>query len=239
MNKRIYMWGGLLLIFLACKLDTSASTPTVNLLATLAASTPLSVDPTAQVVASVSPNGEPLGQIAFTCQVFKVTAMNQICIIQADGTGFRRLTTDNTRQHYYPSVAPDGKSVIYAAFREPNIYEIYEVELASGSVTQLTDRLGNVNAPEISPDGKSIVFKLSTANSNQIWLMDRDGSNPTEFKTPQAGTTWSPDGKTILFASDMEGGIQLFSIRMDEAMNKINSLPAMRDDDGRLMVNLS
>ena len=38
----------------------------------------------------------------------------------------------------------------------------------------------------------------------------------TEFKTPQAGApTWSPDGKTILFASDMEGGIQLFSIRMD------------------------
>ena len=246
MNKRIYMWGGLLLIFLACKLDTSASTPTVNLLATLAASTPFSADSTAQVVASVSPNGEPLGQIAFTCQVFKVTAINQICIIQADGTGFRRLTTDNTRQHYYPSVAPDGKSVIYAAFREPNIYEIYEVELASGSVTQLTDRLGNVNAPEISPDGKSIVFKLSTANSNQIWLMDRDGSNPHRIQNASGwDPTWSPDGKTILFASDMEGGIQLFSIRMDGSeLNKISSLPAMRgrsdwSPDGQFIVTYS
>ncbi|MDP2776462.1 MAG: hypothetical protein Q8O48_02365, partial [Anaerolineales bacterium] len=121
-----------MVFILACNTLSPASTPTSNLLATLAASTPLSVDSTAQVIASASPNGEPKGQIAFTCQVFKVTAINQICIIHADGTGFRRLTTDNTKQHYYPSVAPDGKSVIYAAFRGPNIYEIYEIEIASG-----------------------------------------------------------------------------------------------------------
>ena len=246
MNKRIFAWSGLLLTLLACKFNATASTPTVNLLATLAASTPLSVGETDQVVLPVSPEGEPTGQIAFTCQVFKVQAANQICIMQADGTGLRRLTTDNTRQHYYPSVAPDGESVIYAAFREPNIYEIYEVELASGSVTQLTDRLGNINAPEISPDGKSIVFKLSIADSNQLWLMARDGSKPHRIQNASGwDPTWSPDGKSILFASDMEGGIQLFSIRRDGSeLKKISSLPAMRgrsdwSPDGQFIVTYS
>lgn len=235
-----------LIFILACNIPSAASSPPPDLLATLAASTPLSADSTAQVVIPASPDGEPFGQIAFTCQVFKVTAINQICIIHADGTGFRRLTTDNTKQHYYPSVAPDGKSVIYAAFREPNIYEIYEINIASGSVAQLTDRLGNVNGPEISPDGKSIAFKLSTANSNQIWLMDRDGKN--QRRIPNASgwdPAWSPDGKTILFASDMEGAIQLFSIRTDGSeLKKISSLPSIRgrndwSPDGQFIVTYS
>jgi len=229
----------------ACNLPSNASDPAPDLLATLAASTPLAVDapPTPY---PVSPDGEPYGKIAFTCQVFRVTATNQICIINADGSGFRRLTTDNTRQHYYPSVAPDGRSVVYAAFREPNIYEIYEIEIDTGGVKQLTDRLGNVNGPEISPDGSLIAFKLSTPTSNEIWLMNRDGSN--QRRIPNASgwdPTWSPDGNFILFASDMQGAIQLFRIRLDGSdLQKVSDLPAIRgrsdwSPDGRFIVTYS
>ncbi|MDP1778753.1 MAG: hypothetical protein Q8K73_00615 [Anaerolineales bacterium] len=203
---------------LACNTLSAASTPASNLLATLAASTPLSVDSTAQVVASRSPNGEPLGQIAFTCQVFKVTAINQICIIQADGTGFRRLTTDNKRQHYYPSVAPDGESVIYAAFREPNIYEIYEVELASGSVTQLTDRLGNVNAPEISPDGKTILFASDMEGGIQLFSIRMDGSELNKISSLPAmrgRSDWSPDGQFIVTYSGQSWNRDVYLMNAD------------------------
>ena len=80
--------------------------------------------------------------------------------MNADGSGFRRLTTDDTRQHFYASLSPDGLSVVYAAFREANVYEIYELTLANGAVKQLTDRLGLLNAPEISPDGTQIIFTI-------------------------------------------------------------------------------
>jgi len=235
-----------LLFIFACSFPSAASTPTSNLLATLAASTPLSADSTARAAEPVSSGVEPAGHIAYTCQVFKVTASNQICIINADGAGFRRLTTDNTKQHYYPSMSPDGKSVIYAAFREPNIYEIYEIDIASGSMMQLTDRLGNLNGPEISPDGNSIVFKLSTTTTNEIWLMNRDGS--TQRKIPNASgwdSTWSPDGDRILFASDMQGAVQLFTINTDGSdLKKISSLPSIRgrsdwSPDGQFIVTYS
>jgi Tol biopolymer transport system component len=119
-----------------------------------------------------------------------VQASNQICIINPDGTGFRRLTTDDTKQHYYPSLSPDGKSVVYAAFREADVYEIYEMDIVTGDVIQLTDKLGILNAPEISPDGKFIVFKYEPANSEKyaVWIMDRNGEMHTPFPTPQAGT---------------------------------------------------
>ena len=225
---------------LACGIP-SASTPTPDLLATLSAATPLMANPP-----TPSSQSEPTGKIAFVCQVFKVQAANQICIINADGSGLRRLTTDDNRQHYYPSLSPDGSSVIYAAFREPNIYEIYEMNVSSGEVIQLTDRLGNLNGPEISPDGSRIAFKLSTANANQIWLMNRDGTNPQPVPNASGwDPTWSPDGEYILFASDMQGAIQLYRIKPDGSeLLKISDLPAIRgrsdwSPDGSFIVTYS
>ena len=234
-----------LLIMLACNAP-SASTPTPNLLATLSAVTALPADSTLQPDSVPSSISEPTGKIAFVCQIFKVQASNQICIINADGSGFQRLTTDGTRQHYYPSMSPDGQSVIYAAFREPNIYEIYEMNIASGNVTQLTDRLGNLNGPEISPDGSLIAFKLSTATANQIWLMNRDGTNPHSIPNALGwDPTWSPDGMSILFASDIQGGVQLYTIKLDGSeLLKISNLPAIRgrsdwSPDGQFIVTYS
>jgi Tol biopolymer transport system component len=188
------------------------------------------------------------GHIVFTCQIYKVQASNQVCIINADGTGFRRLTTDSSRQHYYPSLSPDGASVVYAAFREENVYEIYEMKLSDGTVRQLTNREGVLNAPEISPDGAAITFMRWTANSNQyqIWLMERDGDNPHNIpRITGWDPTWSPDGKQILFASDVNGSTQLYVVNANgKNLHQVGSLPAIRgrsdwSPDGQSIVTYS
>jgi TolB protein len=267
MDKRLFFWVGLLFALLACNVGTSAPTPTTDLFATLSASTPLPANPAvtqpAQVATSfflatpapltetVSTPGstvQPVGQIVYTCQIFKVQAINQICIINADGTGFRRLTTDDNKQHYYPSLSPDGKSVVYAAFREKNIYEIYEMDLATSNVTQLTNKLGNLNAPEISPDGKSIIFKMWSPNTDKdvLWKMDRDGKNADKISRVVGwDPTWSPDGKYVLFASDMDGAIQLFRMRVNgKELHRVSDLSAIRgrsdwSPDGQFIVTYS
>jgi TolB protein len=265
MNKRFIMWSGLLLILVACNLGTSAPTQTTDLFATLSASTPLSVNPAATMDPAMgatsvflstpisstmaaptsSSTNQPTGRIVFTCQIFKLQASNQICIINADGTGFRRLTTDDTNQHYYPSLSPDGKSVVYAAFRQANIYEIYEMNLATGNVVRLTNKLGNLNAPEISPDGKYISFKTWSPNTdkNVLWMMERNGENADKVSQVVGwDPTWSPDGKYILFASDMDGEIQLFRIRINgKELHRVSDLSGIRgrsdwSPDGQLIV---
>ncbi len=267
MNKRLVFWIGILLLILACTVGQPTPAPATDLLATLAASTPLSgnpavtqpaqigtpfslatpVPPIVGVSTSVS-TGEPTGKIVYTCQIFKVQASNQICIINADGTGFRRLTTDDNTQHYYPSLAPDGKSVVYAGFREANIYEIYEMNLVTGNVVRLTKKLGNLNAPEISPNGKYIIFKLWSANidKNVLWVMDRDGQNADKISRVEGwDPTWSPDGKYVLFASDMDGVIQLFRMGTNgKDLHRVSDLPAIRgrsdwSPDGQYIVTYS
>ena len=211
-----------------------SAAPSRNLGATLAAATPMEIAP----ATSPQPAGdltEPTGKIVFTCQVFRVQARNQICISNPDGTGFRRITSDNSRQHHYPSLSPDGEQVVYAAFLEANVYEIYEYDLAAGVARRLTDHLGVLGAPEISPDGRSIVFTRWTPASEKhtLWMMDRDGTNLREFLNPEKGEawdpTWSPVGDEVLLASDMGGSAQLWITPLGGGQSRsITALPALR-----------
>lgn len=174
----------------------------------------------------------PSGQIVFTCQIYRDQSSEQICIMNADGSGQRQLTQDSGRRHYYPSLAPDGQSVVYSQFREEDVYEIFELQLADGLARRLTDRLGVLTGPEISPDGTSIAFMRWTQDSDQyqIWVMDRDGASPRRlFGGTGWDPTWSPDGSRILFASDMDGTIQLYMVDGDGTnLRRISDLPALR-----------
>lgn len=180
-----------------------------------------------------SPAGGGLGwQIVLTCQVYQDISVEQICIMNSDGSGYRRLTTQDNIRKFYPSLSPDGKSVIYSEYREDNVYEIYEMNIATGQATRLTDNLGVLNAPAISPDGKLIVFMRWTVASDQyqVWVMNRDGSNPRRvFKGDGWDPTWSPDGTKILFASDRDGSDQLYIGDLDGShIHRISNLPSLR-----------
>jgi Tol biopolymer transport system component len=208
-------------------------TSTPDFAATLQALIPTLTPSPASFTPRASPASDaPNGQIVFTCQIYKYQSSEQICIMNADGSGYRRLTTEDGVRHYYPSLAPDGRSVVYSVYREDNIYEIYELTLADGKETRLTDKLGVLTGPEVSPDGTSMVFMRWTVASNQyqIWIMDRDGRNPRRiFSGTGWDPTWSPDGTQILFASDMNGSNQLYIVNLNGvAVHKITNLPALR-----------
>jgi len=272
MNKTRLLWlSGALLFLLGCGLFAPVSAPAPDLLATLQASTPSSLSSPAATDAFATPvfdlpspnptsgSGQTsvpppsasdglTGHIVFTCQLFKVQAMEQICIMNADGSGLRRLTTEDNLRHFYPSLAPDGQSVLYAGFREQNIYEIYSLNLKDGSIEQLTNRMGVLSAPEFSPDGTSIVFARGNPTNGQFQLMvmDRNGENASNI--PQIfgwDPTWSPDGKQILYASGPDGGVQLFVVnRNGNGLHQVSNLPAIRgrsdwSADGQSIVTYS
>lgn len=261
MNRLKILCAFVLFLLVGCNRPIAAS-PTPDLFATLQASTPSSsaspaateslVTPAFNVPASnptsipsPSPADQLTGHIVFTCQLFKVQSMDQVCIMNADGSGMRVLTTEKKR-HYYPSLAPDGGSVVYTSFLEQNVYEIYSLNLNSGNVDQLTDKLGVLTAPEISPDGGSIVLSRGNpANGSQrVAVMDRNGKDARNIVSGW-DPTWSPDGEQILFASDLEGGVQLFiANRNGKEPRRVTNLPSIRgrsdwSPDGQLIVTYS
>lgn len=262
MNKfKLFLTSFFLAWLVGCNLP-SAPSSTSDLFATLQAATPSSLSspaatdsfttpdfnsPTTKPTPVPSPSSadQLSGHIVFTCQLFKVQSMDQICIMNADGSGMRRLTTEKKR-HYYPAFAPNGQSVVYSSYLEQNVYEIYNLSLNDGSVEKLTDKLGVLTAPEISPDDTAIIFSRGDPDSGkqQIMIMDRDGKGARKIASGW-DPTWSPDGKQILFASGMEGGVQLFiANRNGKAAHKITNLPAIRgrsdwSPDGQFIVTYS
>ena len=235
-----------LLLILACNLPSGSPPLTIETLRAQVTNTPAdapsstpfpNVTSFPPAIPSPSTDG-PTGKIVYTCQV----SGNQICIINADGTGFLQLTSDPIR-HWYASFSPDGSSVIYSAYAKDNVFEIYELNLTSGITTQLTHELGVLIAPEISPDGKSIVFTRGDGkDASEIWVMDRNGKNPHRINSLGWDPTWSPDGKQILFASWWEGARQLFVMNANgSGEKKITAFDALhgRSDwspDGQWMV---
>ncbi|GAB4487958.1 MAG: hypothetical protein Fur0016_05100 [Anaerolineales bacterium] len=181
------------------------------------------------------------GKIAYVCQIFRVPESDQICIMDSDGTNQRRLTTSDTARHYYPSLAPDGQSVLFSSNMDGTNFYIYELKL-TGELTNLW-RPGV--APEVSPDGRLIAFAQSDGKNNMIMVMNRDGSNPRLLTSNGWDPTWSPDGQKILFASQVGGLSQLMTINLDgSGLQQVSDLPLLRgrsdwSSDGRHLVTYS
>ncbi|MEX1247665.1 MAG: DPP IV N-terminal domain-containing protein [Anaerolineales bacterium] len=185
----------------------------------LASPTPPALAPTDTPDLAVGPSGK----IAYVCQYSERMGKNQICIINADGSGQRVLTPGGNYDDYFPSVSPDGSSVLFVSNRTGR-YQVYEVDVASGDVIPLTDlATDSAHAPEASPDNSHIVFYATHDGvgyplSHNLWIAERDGSNPTQITHRAGGAwdpVWSPDGTRILFASEVDGAPQLFMINAD------------------------
>ena len=99
-----------------------------------------------------------------------------------------------------------------------------ETVLAEDAQTRLINPVRD-SYPQISPDGQYIVFQSNRDGSNQIWLMQRDGSDLRQL-THAAGEGaetpgWSPDGQFIVYAAYLaEGNNDVFIMRPDGSDQK-------------------
>jgi TolB protein len=164
---------------------------------------------------------QPQGRIIYICQIFSDGNRNQICVINADGTGQKRISTDDNEDYLYAGLAPDGQKVLYAG-RTGQVYQIFEMNVDGSDVKQLTDNTYGSYDADASPDGRSIVYVKNvnaSDQSNAIWIMDRDGNNQHQVFGPPDGIgwdpSWSPNGQQILFMRDITTSYQLFVIEKE------------------------
>jgi len=167
----------------------------------------------------------PTGHIVFTCFVNQI---DQICLMNADGTERKQLT-DFDGTSFYASLSPEG-DVIYFSSRQSGSYEIYSINLRGRGLKRLTKGIGGVYAPERSPTDDRIIFANQTGGTQRIWVMRADGNNPHPISAgpEDIDPTWSPDGSLIAFASARTGKRQLYVMEKDGSeVRQITNLPDM------------
>jgi Tol biopolymer transport system component len=101
------------------------------------------------------------------------TGGSDIWLREADGT-LRRLVGDGTES--FADGAPwwsnDGRFVYFHSNRAGD-FDIWRVELATGTLTQLTNTADSDGFPVTQPNGERIIF----VRGNEVWSMRPDGTD--------------------------------------------------------------
>ena len=128
----------------------------------------------------------------------------QVAIVNADGSGFREVTS-GANNNGFPSMAPDGKRFVYRSFG-PEGEGLRIMNLETKAITTLTD--GYDNFPLWSPRGDLIMFSRQAKGDYEIYTIRPDGAGVkrlTYSRGNDAHQAWSPDGEYIVWASSRLG----------------------------------
>ncbi|MDY6835701.1 MAG: hypothetical protein SVY53_12960 [Chloroflexota bacterium] len=100
---------------------------------------------------------------------------SEICIINTDGSGYRRIT-DNVWMDSYPSWSPDGTKILFLSWPDypDNTMDIFVMNSDGANPVELYD--SGYHDGDCHWVGSQITF----TRESQIWLMDDTGANPRQ-----------------------------------------------------------
>jgi dipeptidyl aminopeptidase/acylaminoacyl peptidase len=133
-------------------------------------------------------------------------------VVSAEGGFPRQLTFGPFNEEGPISWARDGKSVLLSGNRsqdwqrDPVTTQIYQVSIADGVVTPLTNRVGPDKSPRVSPDGKKVAYlafddRFLGYQNVRVHVMDLDGRNDHSISESLDRSVddaeWASDGRSL------------------------------------------
>ncbi|MFU8812952.1 MAG: amidohydrolase family protein [Balneolaceae bacterium] len=114
---------------------------------------------------------------------------------RADFTELSFETSEGTWMNV--DVSPDGREIVFDL-----LGNIYLMPLSGGEATILREGLSYDVQPRFSPDGTKISFTSDAGGGDNIWVMNRDGSDARQVTNESFrllnNAFWTPDGNYLV-----------------------------------------
>jgi dipeptidyl aminopeptidase/acylaminoacyl peptidase len=157
-----------------------------------------------------------------------------VFVMPAEGGTPRQVTSGDFDHGGRLSWTPDSRAIVFSANRgDPDFdvrnSEVFEVDVETGAMTQLTDRFGPDGAPAVSPDGARIAYtgfddRYQGYQVTHLYVMNRDGSGARrvmDLDRDIGNVNWSRDGRGVFFQYDDEGVTKIGHATLDGDVTEI------------------
>ncbi|RPD49069.1 amidohydrolase family protein [Paracnuella aquatica] len=145
---------------------------------------------------------------AMACAVAGAQGQKKWDVANPEGTYKNVSFTVNEGTWMNLDLAPDGKEIVFDL-----LGDIYTMPSTGGTAKVLRQGLPFEVQPRYSPDGKKILFTSDAGGGDNIWVMDRDGSNAKQITKETFrllnNAAWSPDGQYIVARKHFTSGRSL------------------------------
>ncbi|NAS29413.1 amidohydrolase family protein [Flavobacteriaceae bacterium R38] len=105
-------------------------------------------------------------------------------------------------------VSPDGKLIVFDL-----LGDLYSIPISGGTAKNLRTGLPFEVQPRFSPDGNKILFTSDAGGGDNIWTMDKDGSNPKQITKEHFrllnNAVWTADGNSLIARKHFTSGRSL------------------------------
>jgi dipeptidyl aminopeptidase/acylaminoacyl peptidase len=161
-----------------------------------------------------------------------------VFVVPAEGGSARQLTTGNFNHSGALSWSSDSQQIFFSAYRQDDWElvsgeaDIYAVDIASKTLTQITREPGAERNPQVSPNGRMLTFTHQVRRPlaftpDKIAVSKLDGSDlqiiSGDLDGDASGLIWSKDSQSIFYLYDERGERKIGKASLKGELRKVVS----------------
>ena len=161
-----------------------------------------------------------------------------VFVVPAEGGSARQLTTGNFNHSGALSWSSDSQQIFFSAYRQDDWElvsgeaDIYAVDIASKTLTQITREPGAERNPQVSPNGRMLTFTHQVRRPlaftpDKIAVSKLDGSDlqiiSGDLDGDASGLIWSKDSQSIFYLYDERGERKVGKASLKGELRKVVS----------------
>ncbi len=142
-----------------------------------------------------------------------------------------QLTFDESND-LNPFWSPDGTKLLFQSDRD-GFWQIYELDLATGELTWLSDGMGDDHDPQYSNDGTRITYRTYRYGENSVIVVaNADGSDAQVVSDPEGDAlnqAFSPDDTLMAYQSNLDGDDDIYVYEFATGLTRLVTDNAVGD----------